>query len=658
MASIDSQALPCAAGEDARPAEPTKEEHEPPGTFSLSFKDLSCAVRVKKPRQKDAQVTDAEHTKTILTGVSGVCRGGRLVSIMGPSGAGKTTLLNLLAGRQRQTTGQLCLGHKAGATAEDVRKCAAYVQQDDAILASQTVREALTMAAFLLLPRDMAKEQKLQRVTSIVATFQLEGCIDTLVGDPVGKLKGLSGGERKRLAVAMSMVQEPKVIFLDEPTSGLDTFKAYILVSVLKDLAKNKGSVVVCTIHQPSSDIFALFDDLLLLLGGHTVYNGLASESVPYFADRGYPCPQFANPADFFFMHVLSDSSGLCARGTREQELVQKWNAGAGKDAVDKEVDECIAQASPGGKNDEVVRRSGLCAQFTVLLRRGLFDLKRNPSRGIMFLVQSTVMAIIISLIWFQVDDSQTGVQDRSGVMFFMVADGMMGNIMGVLTAFGNERGAVLREHENGMYSLLPYFLARIMVDVPVKMLGSALSGTITYWAVGFQPHAGRFFVFVVLRTLLALSANAMGLFLACIFPDIAVALAVAPLLILPLIMFSGFVVNTASIPVYFIWVQWLSPAKYAFIAMARNEFGGLNLHCSADQIRVLPSEDGGGLVPVCSFPSGEVYLDSLNFQSFLSIGACAAFLGAEAVAFTVLAFAGLVFVARRSSGTAPALAL
>lgn len=456
------------------------------------------------------------------------------------------------------------------------------------------------------------------------------------------------------------------MIFLDEPTSGLDAFKAYILVSVLKDLAKNKGSVVVCTIHQPSSDIFALFDDLLLLLGGHVVYNGLATDSVPYFADRGYPCPQFANPADFFFMHVLSDSSGTGAKGARaerrpskerSEDLVQKWDAGVGKGAMDEAVDACFAQASPGGKNDEIVRRSGFCTQFIVLLRRGIFDLRRNPARGIVFLVQSTVMSIIMSLIWLQVGDSQTGVQDRSGVLFFMVADGVMGNIMGVLSAFGNERGAVLREHENGMYNLLPYFLARIVVDVPVKILGAALSSAIGYWAVGFQPSAGKFCVFFVIRALLALSANAMGLFLACVFPDIAVALAVAPLVVLPLIMFAGFVINTRSIPVYIYWLQWVSPAKYAYIALALNEFGGLNLHCTSDQLRMLPREDGSGVVPVCAFPSGEIVLDSLNFQSFLSIEVCAALLVVEAVAFTALAFAGLVFVARRSSGTALASA-
>merc|ERR1719262_1185276 len=112
----------------------------------------------------------------------------------------------------------------------------------------------------------MKNEEKMAHADSVLKTFQLTGCADTIVGDPVGKLKGLSGGERKRTAVAMSAVREPKIFFLDEPTSGLDSYKAWLLISVLKGLAVDMNCTVVCTIHQPSSDIFALCDDLMLLL--------------------------------------------------------------------------------------------------------------------------------------------------------------------------------------------------------------------------------------------------------------------------------------------------------------------------------------------------------------------------------------------------------
>ena len=200
--------------------------------------------------------------------------------IMGPSGAGKTSLLDVLAGRANASTGQMSLGSKVPCDPSDVQRRAAYVQQDDAIMASQTVREALQMAANLTLPHDTPLAERVSRTETLLRTFHLEGCADTIVGDPVGRLKGISGGERKRLAVAMGAVREPRLIFLDEPTSGLDAHKAFMLIRVLKDLAASSSSTVVCTLHQPSSDIFALYDDLMLLLDGRCVFNAPAADSV------------------------------------------------------------------------------------------------------------------------------------------------------------------------------------------------------------------------------------------------------------------------------------------------------------------------------------------------------------------------------------------
>ena len=231
-----------------------------PQPLALAFRNISYTVALKGRAAKKGATA-----KTILKGISGVCQPGRVMAIMGPSGAGKTTLLDVLAGRVR-AHGELALGPKSRATPRDIAQRAAYVQQDDAIMASQTVREALQMAADLTLPRGTTSKERVALCEQLIATFHLTGAADTIVGDPVGRLKGISGGERKRLAVAMGAVREPQLIFLDEPTSGLDAHKAYVLINTLKGFANDKASTVVCTIHQPSSDLFALFDDLLLLL--------------------------------------------------------------------------------------------------------------------------------------------------------------------------------------------------------------------------------------------------------------------------------------------------------------------------------------------------------------------------------------------------------
>lgn len=614
--------------------------------LGLTFRDLDYTVYVAKTRGKPAS------TKKILSGVSGACKAGHVSVIMGPSGAGKTSLLDILAGRKAQSNGELCLGKLAGASAAEVRRQAAYVQQDDAIMASQTIREAVTMAALLTLPRDLPKQHKLDSAAKVLRTFQLEACADTLVGDPVGKVKGVSGGERKRCAVAMNAVSNPPILFLDEPTSGLDTHKAFLLMQVLKDMAGSLCCTVVCTIHQPSSDIFALFDDLMLLLEGKHVFAGPARRAVEHFANAGFPCPRYANPTDFFFMHVLSTPEGAAADGRRRDELVTTWESSE----LHVELQAMLGSAfgtpgSPSAGRAASPRGAGAgrvggsyVQQFLVLFRRGVNDIRRNPMRGKAPIAQAVIFALIIALIWAQVHNDQNGLQDRNGALYFMTANGMMQNIMGVLTAFGNERGAVLREQDNGMYRTFPYFVARVMVDIPLKVLQPCIFGTISYWALGFQPSGEKYVICIIILVLLALAGNAIGLFIACVFQDLAVALMVAPLAILPLMMFSGFFINPDSMPVYLAWIQWISPMKYAYSALAKNEFSGLDLYCKADQLRSVVT-GAGRLEYVCPYPSGDLYLDSLNIQPALTILNCCLLLALLAVVFTTLAFFGLSMI-------------
>ncbi|CAE8632163.1 unnamed protein product [Polarella glacialis] len=625
---------------------------EMPESLPLWFQDLGYAVTLPKKRGQEAV------KKQILQNVGGVCRAGRVLAIMGPSGAGKTSLLDILAGRKMASCGQLCLGKKVGCDPSEIGRHAAYVQQDDAIMASQTVREALNLAALLTLPSELSYKDKLDRAAGVMKTFSLTDCADTIVGDPNGKMKGISGGERKRCAVAMSAVREPQILFLDEPTSGLDSHKAFVLVKVLKELATTRNSTIVCTLHQPSSDIFAIFDDLMLLLGGNVVFNGPAPRAVTHFAEIGYPCPQFANPTDFLFMHVLVDEDGASAGAERSAELGAAWGQSPERAALELEVSTQLKPVDHGSPAAHSAAPPSVPAssflQFKVLLMRAMRDVQRNAMRGKAQVGQAVIFAIIIAVIWTQVDNDQNGVQDRAGVIFFMTANGLMNNIMGVLNSFANERGAVLREQENNMYHTLPYFTARVLVDLPMKIFCPTLFGTIAYWSVGFQADAGKFGITLVVLILLALAGNAIGLFLACIFSDVAIALTIAPMVVLPLMMFCGFFLNPESTPVFLKWVEFISPMKYAFSALAMNEFDGLTLYCTDDQLRKGPSTDGT-IVKVCPFLSGQMYLDRLNIQSFLTIPMCCLLLAVMTVIFTILAFFALLVVSKRSRAKARA---
>ena len=182
--------------------------------------------------------------------------------------------------------------------------------QEDALFATQTVKEALDFSAALRLPSNVTVEERKKRVDEILRSLRLEKCQDTYIGNVM--IKGVSGGEKKRTAIGIELIANPKILFLDEPTSGLDSFAAFKVIEILKDLCRFGGRTIVTTIHQPSSEVFNLFDETLLLNAGHLVYQDTISNIPRYFGELGHVCPENYNPADFvmFVMQQQTVSVG------------------------------------------------------------------------------------------------------------------------------------------------------------------------------------------------------------------------------------------------------------------------------------------------------------------------------------------------------------
>ena len=269
-------------------------------TVDVVFQNLSYTVKDKVQSRKQKK----EIKKLILDNLTGSFLQSKLTGIMGPSGAGKTSLMEVLSGQSKTgvVTGNLYLnGHSSDINT--IKKISGFVFQDDIILKTMTVKETLYMSALLRLPETITDEEKINKVNEMITLLHLESCKDTLVGDSLSR--GISGGERKRLSVGMEMLTNPSIIFLDEPTSGLDTYSAYSLISNLKDLTIT-GRTVICTIHQPSSDILRLFDDMILLNHGKIIYLGEVNNLVNYFSSIGYHCPEYTNPSDYIFMNILN----------------------------------------------------------------------------------------------------------------------------------------------------------------------------------------------------------------------------------------------------------------------------------------------------------------------------------------------------------------
>ncbi|CAG9310735.1 unnamed protein product [Blepharisma stoltei] len=243
----------------------------------------------------------------ILKGVSGHANPGEFLAIMGASGSGKTSLLNILANRARsgnkaEMTGTIFANGK-DAKEFNISKYAAYVTQDDVLLPVLTPRDCLMFYAKLRCPG--TDKERHAKVEEILNDLNIARIAENLIGNAM--IKGISGGEKKRVCIGIELMSDPCIIMLDEPTSGLDSYNAGVVVDLLLKQAA-KGRTIISTIHQPSSNVFKKFDKLFLLAEGNVVYHGPCDKSRKYFAELGYKCPKQVNPADYYMrmLHITN----------------------------------------------------------------------------------------------------------------------------------------------------------------------------------------------------------------------------------------------------------------------------------------------------------------------------------------------------------------
>jgi ABC-type multidrug transport system ATPase subunit len=256
--------------------------------------------------------------RPILDSISGCVRPGQVMAIMGASGAGKSTFLDILARkRKRGAVAGRTLVNGREVRDEEFRSVMGFVDQEDTLMSTLTVYETVLYSALLRLPRDMSYEAKKFRTLETMNELGILGIKDMRVGDS-GR-RSISGGEKRRVSIACELVTSPSILFLDEPTSGtcppfpvvcffavlmedntgLDSFNAFNVVESLVSLARDYNRTVIFTIHQPRSNIVALFDQLVLLAEGKMVYSGEFAKCQEYFNSIGSPCPPGFNIADF-----------------------------------------------------------------------------------------------------------------------------------------------------------------------------------------------------------------------------------------------------------------------------------------------------------------------------------------------------------------------
>ncbi|XP_042373236.1 ABC transporter G family member 22-like isoform X2 [Zingiber officinale] len=254
-------------------------------------------------------------------GITGSARPGELLAVMGPSASGKTTLLSLLGGRTTANIVQGSITYNDEPYSKSLKGRIGFVTQDDVLFAHLTVRETLTYAALLRLPRTMSRQKKEERVVNVITELGLQRCQDTIVGGSF--IRGVSGGERKRVCIGNEILVNPSLLFLDEPTSGLDSTTTLRVVQVLTEIAES-GKTVVTTIHQPSIRLFHRFDKLILLGKGSLFYFGRASKAMSYFSSTGFSPLIAMNPAEFLVDLANGNTNDVTVPTGLEDKLQSK----------------------------------------------------------------------------------------------------------------------------------------------------------------------------------------------------------------------------------------------------------------------------------------------------------------------------------------------
>mmetsp|Transcript_26198 Transcript_26198/g.33864 ORF Transcript_26198/g.33864 Transcript_26198/m.33864 type:complete len:717 (-) Transcript_26198:247-2397(-) len=536
---------------------------------TLTWNDVSCSIETTKG------------TKYILNDIHGEARPGRLVAILGPSGCGKTTLLNCLSGqlpysKKQSFVGSILINGK-NVPKNPAQRSQAYVTQEDLFYSGLTVGETLNMHAKLRLPNSFKELEKEVYVNGIMAKLGLNKIRDSLVGDE--KIRGISGGEKKRLSLACELIGSPSLIFADEPTSGLDATQAFNVVKNLKALVKD-GKTVIISIHQPRGSIFQLFDDIILLSEGELIYQGPARDAMRYFHNLGYNPPTNTNPAEWLLDLVSVDTSS--PESERASRAKVKKLAGLFAQARPSNPHRRTQQGTLVKKNSKKLKRTlpGFTKQIKLLFARSWNQVMRSKAANIAKLMSNLSSGLIFGCIFYKLGYKQSNIMDRSGLLQVAVINTAMSSVMGTLTSFPRERTIVGRERSKSAYSIGAYFISKLLAELPVAALFPNIFGFILYKLTNLNKAPGRLLTFLGTLTLESFTSSALGLAVGALTPTQEAAMAVGPSLMTLFILFSGFYITSDNIPGALKWVEKISIIKWGFEALSVNEFKGVEFEC------------------------------------------------------------------------------
>ncbi|XP_036327733.1 LOW QUALITY PROTEIN: ATP-binding cassette sub-family G member 1 [Rhagoletis pomonella] len=544
--------------------------------FKLQFRNVSYIAKQNKK------------LVNILHDVCGEFKSGRLTAVFGPSGAGKTSILNVLSGfKASGVSGKFTFNDKERNLLA-FRKSSCYIPQDFALLDLLTVQETMNDSADLKLPTKIVTSEKQKIIDDILMILNMDKCRHRLV-------RNLSGGERKRLSIAIELVTNPPVMFFDEPTSGLDSVASLQVINYLRRLAL-ENRIIVCVVHQPSSRLIKLFDDVIVMSRGQVLYSGAEREMIPTFETAGFAFPNYYNPADFA-LEISSEEhnekiSNLIERNKeRFCGLVHDPNENAGINEKSKILinsnshtaielqsaneSECgqisheHCRFTPTRLRTEV----GIWRQLIVLTRRSLRTMSRNLIAVQLRVVMHVIVSALVGAVFWDIGNDGARVLTNISCIFFIIMFIFFGNAMPSILSCPQETAVFIREYLNGWYSLRAYYVSMLTSDIPMLFICPTLFTTIIYFMTSQPDDMARFAMCWGISLILAIVGHLMGLAFGSTF-DIQMAILLVPGVAIPFMIFSGFFIRIHELSLFFRPLCDISFYRYTMEALMQAIYG------------------------------------------------------------------------------------
>ncbi|KAF5193110.1 Abc transporter g family member, partial [Thalictrum thalictroides] len=546
--------------------------------LSMTFQNVNYFVDTPK-EMKDIP----EKKLQLLSNVSGVFSPGVLTALVGSSGAGKTTLMDVLAGRKTggYIEGDIRIsGHpKVQST---FARISGYVEQTDIHSPQITVQESLLFSSCLRLPKEVSKESRHEFVEEVMRLVELDTLRDALVGLPGSS--GLSTEQRKRLTIAVELVANPSIIFMDEPTSGLDARAAAIVMRTVRNTV-DTGRTVVCTIHQPSIDIFEAFDELLLLKrGGRSIYGGKLGDHsqtmIDYFQRiEGIPhIPAGYNPATWM-LEITTPAA--------EQRIGQDFADIYRNSDQYREVEasiECLSNPLPDSQPlmFSTTYSQDSLTQFKTCLWKQNLVYWRSPAYNAVRLFFTTFCALILGSVFLNVGSKRSTTQDLLVVMGALYSACLflgVNNSSSVQPVVAIERTVYYRERAAGTYSSFPYAAAQGLVELPYIATQTIIYGVITFFMINFERTIGKFLLYCLFMFLTFTYFTFYGMMAVGLTPNTHFAAVVSSAFYSLWNLLSGFLVPLPNIPGWWVWFYYICPVAWTLRGIISSQLGDSEDH-------------------------------------------------------------------------------